>query len=111
MVTCVFAVPSLKVVHVCVLGRFLFEVLTCAVSLCVSGAVRGDFDVCDVAACVFAAQSSDNLCACGVFAPAAFSCIGRGPRFSRALCMCACSRCSHLRVARVRFLFFLRALD
>ena len=30
--------------------------LTCAVSLCVSGAVRRDFDVCDVAACVFVAQ-------------------------------------------------------
>ena len=51
------------------------------VSLCVSGAVRRDFDVCDVAACVFVAR-------------AASACIGRGPvpviRELHVRCACVC---------------------
>ena len=98
----------LRVVRVCVLGHFLFEVLHCAVSLCVSGAVRRDFDVCDVAACVFVAQSSE-MCAHAVsLRVQRFRALVEAPflPFESCTCavhVCACSRYSQLRVVRVVF--------
>ena len=115
VVTCVcLRCRWLKVVRVCVLGHFLLGVLTCAVSLCVSGAVRRDFDVCVVAACVFVSQSSE-ICAHAVsLRVQRFRALVAAPFLSFESCMCvvhvcACSQCSQLRVVRVRC--FLRAVD
>ena len=106
----------LTVVRVCVLGHFLFEVLTCVVSVCVSGAVRRYFYVCDVAACVLVAQSSE-ICAHAVsLHKRRFRALVAVPflsfeSYTCAVHVCACSRCSQLRVVRVRCFFFLRAVD
>ena len=105
---------QLKVVRACVLGHFLFVVLDCAVSLCVSGAVRRDFDVCDVAACVFVAQSSE-ICAHAVslrvrrFRALVATSFLSFESCTCAVHVCAVSRCSQLRVVRVRC--FLRAVE
>ena len=71
------------------------------VDLCVSGAVRRDFDV---------AQSSE-ICAHAVsFARAAFSCIGRGPvpviRELHVRCACVCTFAVHSVVSCACALFF-----
>ena len=88
--------------HQPTLGHFLFEVLPCAVSLCVSGAVRRYFDV---------AQSSE-ICAHAVSNCACthFRALVAAPFLSFESCMCAvhvcaCSQCSQLRVVRVRCVF------
>ena len=97
------------------LVTFFFQVLTCAVRLCVSGADRRDFDVCGVAACVFVGQSSE-ICAHAVsLRMQRFRALVAAPllSFESSTCavhVCARSRCSQLRVVRVRF-FFLRAVD
>ena len=112
VVTCVcLRCSRLKVVRVLVLGHFLFQVLTCDVSLCVSGAVRRDFDVCDVASCVFVAQSSE-MCAHAVpLHIQRFRALVAAPLLSFESCtcavhVCACSRCSQLRAVHVRCFFF-----
>ena len=87
--------------HQPTLGHFLFEALPCAVSLCVPGAVRRDFDV---------AQSS-KICAHAVSLRVQhFRALFAAPFLSFESCMCAvhacaCSRCSQLRVVRVRCFF------
>ena len=102
--------------RVCVLGHFLSEVLTCAVSLCVSNAVRRDSDVCDVAAYVFVAQSSE-ICAHAVsLRVRCFRALVAAPFLSFESCkcavhVCACSRCSQLRVVHVRCFFCVRWID
>ena len=89
-----FQCRLLKVVRVCVLGRFLFEVLDCVVTLCVSGAVRRDFDVCDVAACVFVAQSSE-ICAHAVsLRVRRFRALVAAPFLSFESCPCAVHVCA-----------------
>ena len=83
-------------------------------SLCVSGAVRRDVDVCGVAACVFVAKSSE-ICAHAVsLRVQRFRALVAAPFLSFEHCtcavhVCACSRCSQLRVVRVRC--FSRAVD